>query len=145
MISDPFSDPVPTAFPQTDIYATLQCLTRVYTRLPFKELAYEIQDTEVLHFQLPLSLICLCCAVSQYIVLCHIFLTVLPSFSISSSVMLFSPLVWYPCFVPAFLCYMSKLVTCITSYMFHIPSVAINGFVTKHIARKTISLKVPGT
>lgn len=39
---------------------------------------------------------------------------------------------------------MPKLVTSITSYMFHIPSIATNGFVTKHITRKTISLKVPG-
>ena len=54
-------------------------------------------------------------------------------------------LVWCPYFVPAFLCCVSKLVTCITSYMFHIPSVAVNNFVTKHIARKTISIKVPGT
>ena len=32
-----------------------------------------------------------------------------------------------------------------TSYMFHIPSKEINAFVTKHIARKTISLKVRGS
>ena len=29
------------------------------------------------------------------------------------------------------------------SYIFHIPSIEINDFVTKHIARKTISLNVP--
>jgi len=29
--------------------------------------------------------------------------------------------------------------------MFHIPSIAINGFMERHIARKTISVKVPGS
>ena len=88
-ISDTFPEPIPTAFPQTDIYATLQCLTRVYTRLSFMKLAYEIQDTEVVHFQLPLGLLCLCCA--EYPVLCHIFLTELPSSSIPSSMLMISP------------------------------------------------------
>ena len=52
-------------------------------------------------------------------------------------------LVWCLYLVPAFLSYMSNLVACITSYMFHIPSIAINNFVTEHIARKTISIKMP--
>lgn len=43
--------------------------------------------------------------------------------------------------VPAFFFYMPKLFTNITSYMFHIPSIAINSFVTKHVARKQYPLK----
>jgi len=77
---------LPTAFLQILIYAIVQYPTRVYMQLPFKEFAYEIQDTEVLNLQLPLILVCL------YDVLCYLSLTVLPSSSISSSVMMsFSP------------------------------------------------------
>jgi len=77
--------------------------------------------------------------------LCHAtffwpYLPLLPYLQVRWCFLLF---VWCPKFSPTFLCYMSKLVTCITSYMFHISSVVENGFVTKHIARKTISLKVP--
>ena len=54
-------------------------------------------------------------------------------------------LVCWPKFSLAFFCYMPKLVTSITYYMFHIPSIAVNGFVTKHFARKTISFEVLGS
>lgn len=53
-------------------------------------------------------------------------------------------LVCWSKFYPAFFFYMPKLFISITYYMFHIQSVAINSFVTKHIAIKTILLKVPG-
>ena len=84
IISDPFPKLVLLFFSNWHI-CNCAVSNHVYTWLLFMKLAYEIENTEVLHFQLPLSLLCL------YIVLCQIFLTILHSSSISSSVMMFSP------------------------------------------------------
>ena len=52
----------------------------------FIKVAYENQNTKVLHFQLPLGLLCL------QTELCHIFLTLIPYFSIPRIVMMYAPL-----------------------------------------------------
>ena len=53
-------------------------------------------------------------------------------------------LICWPKITPTLFSYMHELVTSITSYMFHIPSIVVHVSVTKHIARKAISLKKLG-
>ena len=139
IISHQFFWEYPTHFFSNYICVTSQLRTHVYTKLIFIKILYQIWNIEVPYFELPMSLS------SLYIVPCHIFLIVLPFSSISLSVMMFYPFGMVPKifsrihFLYVQTCYMHNILH--VSYFFY----CVNGFVTKHIARKTISLKVFGS
>ena len=83
-MTEPFPESVQLLFLQSSIYVTLQPLTRVYTWLIFIISAYATWNTEFLHFQYPLWLLC------QLTELCHTFLFLIMS---SETVMMYRPLV----------------------------------------------------
>ena len=85
IMTEPFPESVLLPFLLISIYATLQPLTRVYTRLFFIIAAYANWNDKGLHFQLPLGLLCLLTE------LCHIFLTLIMSSSIPGIEMMYAP------------------------------------------------------
>lgn len=80
----PFLESIPLLFLQNNIFVIVQLLTHVYTLLLFIIVSDENWNTEVLHFQLPLGLLC-------QTKLCHIFLTIILSSSIPWIVMMYAP------------------------------------------------------
>src|ERR1700733_11906461 len=81
IMTEPFPESVLLPYLLISIYATLQPVTCVYTRLIFIISAYARWNTKFLHFQYPLCLLC------QLTELCHTFL------SLILSVMMYGPLV----------------------------------------------------
>ena len=86
-MTEPFPGSLLLPFLLISIYATLQPVTRAYTRLIFIISAYARWNTEFLHFQIPLCQLC------QLTELCHTFLSLILSSSILGTVMMYGPLV----------------------------------------------------